>query len=108
MIEPSIEDLILAGVVEVAGIDSTTGEFLYNFTDKLQGSLPEVYTEKLSHINEEVFYFLDMGFLDLEESGPGKSPLVFLTNLAFDDEAIAELTEEKQRSLIEIKKLFEK
>ena len=90
MIEPSIEDLILAGIVEVAGINSETGEFLYNFTDKLRGDLPDVYTEKLSHINKEIFYFLDIGFLDLEESGPGKSPLVFLTNLAFDEEAIAE------------------
>jgi hypothetical protein len=33
MLEPSIEELILNGVVEVSGIDPQTGEFLYNFTN---------------------------------------------------------------------------
>jgi hypothetical protein len=108
MFEPSIEELILSGAVEVAGIDSVTGEFLYNFTDRLKDVLPELYSERLAFINEEVMDFLDRGFLAIEDSEDVKNPLIFLTELAFDEDAISELSKEKQQSLREIKRMFEK
>jgi hypothetical protein len=107
MIEPSMEELILSGVVEVAGIDSETGEFLYNFTHKLKELMPELWNERLDFIHQEIMYFWETGFLDVEEMD-SKNPIVFLTPMAFDEEEISNLPEDKRESLEEIKRLFER
>lgn len=107
MIEPSMEELILNGVVEVAGIDADTGEFLYNFTPKLRELMPDLWNERLDFIYEQVMYFWEKGFLDAEGMD-GTNPIVLLTDLAHDEDAISELPPERQQSLREIKRLFEK
>lgn len=107
MIEPSMEELILNGVVEVAGIDADTGEFLYNFTPKLRELMPDLWNERLDFIHGEIMYFWEKGFIDTEDMD-GINPLVLLTDLAHDEDAISELPPEKQESLREIKRLFEK
>lgn len=106
MIEPSIEELILSGVVEVAGIDSATGEFLYNFTPKLRELMPEMYNERMDFIQSEVMFFLELGFLEVADESD-KIPIVFLTDKAYDESEIEELSKSKQESLREIKRLFE-
>lgn len=105
MIEPSIEELILSGVVEVAGIDSTTGEFLYNFTHKLREVMPEMYNERLEFIQTEVMFFLELGFLDIEES-EDNNPVIFLNEKSFNEYEISQLPKDKQESLREIKRIF--
>jgi hypothetical protein len=107
MIEPSIEELILSGVIEVAGIDSDSGEFLYNFTPKLKELMPELWNERLDFIYNEVMYFWEHGFIDAKDMD-GNDPIVILTDLANDEDAVSELSKEKQASLKEIKRLFEK
>jgi hypothetical protein len=107
MIEPTMEELILNGVVEVAGVDSETGEFLYNFTPKLREVMPELWNERLDFIHEEVMYFWELGFLDVGEMDT-KNPIIFLTEMALDEEEISKLPTDKQESLREIKRLFEK
>jgi len=102
-----MEELILSGVVEVAGIDSETGEFLYNFTHKLKELMPELWNERLDFIHQEIMYFWETGFLDVEEMD-SKNPIVFLTPMAFDEEEISNLPEDKRESLEEIKRLFER
>lgn len=106
MIEPSIEELILSGVVEVSGVDSETGEFLYNFTPKLRELMPALYNERIDFIQAEVAFFLELGFLEVED--PDESnPVVYLTERAFDNKEISKLSKTKQESLREIKRLFE-
>lgn len=108
MLEPTIEDLILAGAIEVAGLDPETGEFLYSFTPEMKTILPEVYNEHLELIQEAVHFFLEEGFLDIDDSGKREDRKMFLTPLAFDEDAISELSEERQQALKEIKTMFEK
>jgi hypothetical protein len=107
MIEPSMEELILNGVVEVAGVDSETGEFLYNFTPKLKEVMPELWNERLDFIHGEIMFFWENGFMEAEDMD-STNPKIFLTDLANDLDAIAELPKDKQESLKEIKRLFEK
>ena len=40
-----IDDLILSGALEPAGIDPESGEMLYNFTDKLKDVSPLLHQE---------------------------------------------------------------
>jgi hypothetical protein len=107
MIEPSMEELILNGVAEVAGVDSDTGEFLYNFTPKLREVMPELWNQRLNFIHEEIMYFWENGFIEVEDMDT-RNPAIFLTPLALDEDAIAELPEDKQSSFREIKRLFER
>ena len=107
MIEPSMEELILNGVVEVAGIDEKSGEFLYNFTPKLRELMPELWNERLDFIYKEIMYFWENGFIEAEDID-GVNPIVLLTELADDESAISELPEDKQESLREIKRMFER
>jgi hypothetical protein len=107
MIEPSMEELILNGVVEVAGVDAETGEFLYNFTPKLKEVMPELWNERLDFIHGEIMFFWENGFIEAEDMDT-INPKVFLTDMANDEDAIAELPKDKQESLREIKRMFEK
>lgn len=105
MKEPSIEDLILAGAVEVSGIDPETGEFLYNFTGKMKEVLPELYNMHINQVHDEIMYFWERGFVELDDM-TAKNPRVRLTEKAFDVEAIAELSKEKMMALYEIKRIL--
>lgn len=105
MKEPSIEDLILSGAVEVSGIDPETGEFLYNFTDKMKEVLPDLYNLHMNEVHNEIMYFWEKGFVELDDM-MAKNPKVKLTDKAFDPEAIAELPKEKMMSLYEIKRIL--
>jgi hypothetical protein len=107
MIEPSMEELILSGVVEVAGIDPKTGSFLYNFTPKLKEVMPELWNERLDFIHEEVMFFWQHGFLEVKEMEK-RNPIIFLTEKAFDENEIDQLPEDKAETLQEIKRLFER
>lgn len=107
MIEPSIEELILSGVVEIAGIDSETGEFLYNFTPKLREVMPALYNERIDFIQAEVMFFVELKFLEVDEESPESSPTVYLTEKAYNEREISKLSKGKQESLREIKRLFE-
>lgn len=105
MKEPSIEDLILAGAIEVAGIDPETGEFLYNFTGKMKEVLPELYNLHINEVHNDIMYFWERGFVDLDDM-TATNPRVRLTEKAFDAEAIAELPKEKMMALYEIKRIL--
>lgn len=107
MIDPSMEDLILNGVLEVSGIDSETGEFLYSFTEKLKEAMPELWNERLNFIHDEIMYFWELGFLEVDDTN-SKSPVIFLTELAFDEKELSNLSKDKLQTLNEIKRLFEK
>lgn len=107
MIEPSIEELILSGVVEVAGVEESTGEFLYNFTPRLKEVMPEMWNERLDFIYGEIMFFYELGFVATADM-TASNPTITLTELAFDEDEISRLPEDKQESLKELKRLFEK
>lgn len=103
--EHSLAELILMGAVEVAGV-SEEGEFLYNFTDDAPKIVPEMFDQHLNRLHREVMYFWEQGFLHLENLS-SFNPVIMLTPLAFDEDAIASLPEEKQLMLEEIKRGLE-
>ena len=49
-----IDDLILTGALEIAGIDSNTGEFLYSVTPKHKDIMPELYQEHIDNVNKDI------------------------------------------------------
>lgn len=105
MDQPSIEDLILAGAVEVAAVDSTTGELLYQFTDKIKDIMPELYRHHLDNIHHEVMFFFEHGFLDIDDISLS-NPTIKLTKKAFIKDEISKLSPDAQQSLIEIKRVL--
>lgn len=96
----SIENLILAGALEVSGIDIDTGEMLYNFTDKLKDINPELFKDMSDYISTETMALWVHGFLDIDVTE--KNPIVRLTKKALDDKEVSKLSKESQRNLKEI------
>jgi len=99
-----IDDLILQGALEVAGIDSKTGEFLYSVTPKMKDIMPDLYEEHLNTVNKEIMALWEMGFVDIDFSED--NPLVRLNFKAHDDKEIAELSKDLKWALDEIKRHF--
>ncbi|NCV44918.1 MAG: hypothetical protein EBW15_09075 [Actinobacteria bacterium] len=98
-----IEQLILKGAVEFAGV-SDTGEPLYNFTQNLKEVMPELYREHLNFVNAALMGLWEKGFIDmnlLEDS-----PIVRLSLKAFDEKEISTLSDQDQFSLKEIKRIL--
>lgn len=95
-----IEDLILSGALEVAGMDMDTGDMLYNFTDKLKEINPDLYEDMSNYISTETMALWVEGFLDINITE--KNPIVRLTDKAFDDSEVSKLSKEKQYTLKEI------
>ncbi len=88
----------------MAGVDSETGEFLYQFTNKLKDISPELYNEHINHVNGELMRLWEKGFLDIDFMSD--SPIVYLTEKAVDQSEIAKLSKEDRWSLEEIKRLL--
>jgi hypothetical protein len=95
-----IEQLILSGALEVAGIDIDTGEPVYNFTEKLVDVSPELHTEVSAYFSSETMFLWQEGFLDMDVTE--KNPVVRLTQKALDEIAVASLNKDKQYTLKEI------
>jgi hypothetical protein len=107
MFEPTVEELILEGIVEVSGIDSESGQFLYSFTDKVKQVLPEMLEKRLKNIHSKILFFWRMGFIDIDDPR-SSNPVVMLSDKAFDEDAVDQLPEDKRVDLEEIKRLFER
>ena len=95
-----IEDLILQGALEVAGIDLDTGEPLYNFTNKLQHINPKLHNEFSKYFSPETMALWEYGFLDMDITNI--NPIVRVTKKAFDPEAVSKLEKGHQYTLKEI------
>jgi hypothetical protein len=96
----AIDKLILAGALEVAGIDIDTGEPVYNFTEKLIDISPELHTEVSTYFANETMFLWQEGFLDMDITE--KNPVVRLTKKALDEIEVASLNKDKQYTLKEI------
>ena len=102
-----IENLILNGALEIAGIDIDTGEPLYNFTEKLQEISPELHEEVFTFFSKEAMVLWQNGFLDMDITE--KNPTVKLTPKALNEIEIMKLDKDRQFTLKQIiKYLLEK
>lgn len=97
-----IDTLIMLGAVEVVGIDSSTGEFLYTITPKIKDLMPEVYDEHLRHVNSEIMALWEAGFVEMDFTED--NPMVFLSEKAYDENEVGQLPKDLQWSLKEIKR----
>ena len=98
-----LQYLVLSGALEAAGI-SDSGEPLYNFTPKLKEIMPELYDIHQNNMNHQVIRLWEMGFVNLDLFE--ESPLVTLTEKAFDSDAISSLSEDDRFSINEIKRVI--
>lgn len=99
-----IEDLILSGALQAAGVDAETGDFLYQFTPKLKEVYPELYHEHVNHVNNELMRLWEKGFVDINIMD--ENPIVKLTPKAFDELEVSKLSKDDKWSIEEIKRLL--
>ena len=102
--QDAVDYLILNKALEVAGVDSATGELLYSFTPKIKEVMPELYKEHMNHVNSEMMQLWENGLINinfLEDN-----PTVTLTPKAFDKEALSKLPDNIRWGIEEIKRLL--
>jgi hypothetical protein len=99
-----IEDLILGGALEVAGIDSQTGEFLYNITPKLRDVMPDLYQDHIKTVNKNMLILWEKGYLNIDFMDD--DPLVTIADKGLDLKEIKKLSQEEVFALEEIKRLL--
>lgn len=94
--------LVLAGIVEFAGLDTKTNEMLYRFTENLEEIDPKLFSVVMQMISEDIYKLWEKGFLNMDVTL--ENPVVSLTNKALNPAIVnAELNRDEQRSLEVIK-----
>lgn len=101
-----IEQLILNGGVEPAGVDSETGEILFNFTPKIQELMPELYNDHLNEVNNYVMDLWVKGFLNIDFLAP--EPIITVTEKSLNKEAVASLSKKERWNLFEIMRVIQR
>lgn len=99
-----IDNLVLSGGLEVCGVDADSGELLYSFTPKLKDLNPELFKEHLNHVNQEIMRLWEKGYVNVDFMED--DPVVTLSDKAFNNKEISQLTKAEQWSLLEIKRLL--
>jgi hypothetical protein len=99
-----IDNLILTGALEVAGIDLETGEPLYNFTSKLESINPELHNEMSTYFSRETMTLWQHGFISMDVTQ--KDPELKLLPKAFDKAEVDKLADSNKHSLKEIIRIF--
>jgi len=99
-----IDDLILAGGLEISGIDEISGEFLYTITNKMKDLMPELYEEHMAHVNEEIMRLWEKGFVNVDMMSD--DPIVTVTQKAYNIIEISKLNKEEIWCLDEIKRMM--
>jgi len=97
-----IDELILEGGLEVAGVDPDTGEMLYAFTPKVKDLMPELYNDHLNFVNDELMVLWEKGYVNIDFLRD--DPLISLTNKSDDPEETLKLSKQERWSLQELKR----
>lgn len=87
-----IENLILSGALEPAGIDAETGEMLYVFSKDLKNINPDLYKAVSDSIYWSSVKLWELGFVNMDMTE--ENPLVSLTPNAFDEDKINTLLDD--------------
>lgn len=95
-----IDNLILEGGMEVAGVDPETGEMLYLFTPKVKEIMPELYHDHLNFVNDELMSLWEKGYVDIDFFQD--DPLIFLNKKSYNKEEVNKLSKEEKWSLKEL------
>ena len=98
-----LDKLILDGAVEVAAIDSKTGQCMYVITPKMKDVFPEMYREYQESVHNDIMRLWENGFLSIDFTE--ENPMVFLTDKAYDKDEISSLSEQDFLALEEIKRV---
>ena len=101
-----INNLILQGALEVAGLDAETGEFLYAVTPKLQEVMPDMYEDHLKVVNKDLLNLWEKGYLDIDFFLA--DPIVTVSEKGLDKAEISKLTKTEIWALEEVKRLLKK
>lgn len=104
--EDFIDSLILSGAVEVVGIDSETGEMLYSFTPKLAEMHPQLARAADEHFHSQMMALWVKEVISMDVSS--HNPTVRLTEKAFDESVLSQLTEMEKESLAMIMQALKK
>lgn len=96
-----LEKLILDGIVEFAGLDEN-GEMLYSFAPDIAQKAPGIYEVMMDLRMKDVRQLWALGFLEMDVSEI--NPLVRITRLAFDTDALNKLDKDLLIALEEIKR----
>lgn len=99
-IKEVIDRLIIAGYIEVTGIDSETGEFLYQVSPSLYQQIPDLGERLQAAFLDEVYNLWVKGMVNMDTTL--ENPIVSLTENAFNQEKVAELTVEERHTLFTV------
>lgn len=97
--DETLEQLILDGVVEFAGLDKN-GQMLYSFSDDLSTKAPAIYKMVQKMHMDDIYYLWEKGFLSMDATVA--NPMVNITPLALNEGLVAELPEHLQLLLEQI------
>lgn len=100
-----LEQLILEGIVEFAGLDDN-GEMLYSFTPDLETKAPAIHKIVQELHMQDIYYLWESGFLEMDITA--NNPLVLPSERALDEEALNELPPALRLLLEQIKEAMRK
>lgn len=95
--EDYLDEMILDGLVEVAGLDADTGEMLYSFTSKAAEVIPTLAAEAEKFFQKVIMYFWENGFILMDVTE--ESPTVTVTEKALDPAEVENLSVEYRQAL---------
>lgn len=101
-----INNLILQGALEVAGVDSENGEFLYAVTSRMKEVMPDLYEDHLRTVNRDLLNLWEKGYVNIDLFLP--DPVVTISEKGLDKSEISKLTKPEIWALEEVKRLLKK
>jgi hypothetical protein len=99
-----IKNLILQGALEVAGVDSETGELLYGVTSTMKEIMPDLYEDHLKEVNRGLLNLWEKGYVNIDFLLP--DPIVTVSEKGLDKDEISKLTKTEIWALEEVKRLL--
>jgi hypothetical protein len=101
-----IKNLILQGALEVAGVDSETGELLYGVTSTMKEIMPDLYEDHLKEVNRGLLNLWEKGYVNIDFLLP--DPIVTVSEKGLDKNEISKLTKTEIWALEEVKRLLQR
>lgn len=101
-----VDNLVMQGFLEIDGIDSSSGEFLYKVNPELYKIIPDLNEKLEAAFLDEVYNLWVKGMVNMDTTV--ENPLVSLTENAFDEDKVSELTVEERHTLFLIMQAMKK
>jgi len=99
-----IKNLILEGALEVAGVDSESGELLYSVTPKMQEVMPDMYEDHITQVNRDILNLWEKGYVNVDFLS--QNPMVTISKKGLDKDEVSKLTKPEIWALEEVKRLL--